>query len=220
MERFTAGIPIRDILVEHDNWARFQAANRGRIRPVVCENIRRMLACRTPALGFHVYACPECGEERVVPHSCKSRMCSSCGKVASDRWASAVLNDSLDKDYARGGCESIKKLRVFDFIGRLIRHIPDKHFRMVRHYGIFATGVRGTTLPGVRALLGHEEPTPQAAPTWRERWQARTGIDPLVCPRCGVEMVLIEYCFGPHGEVHLSGVWPREQGGCGLRARA
>ena len=80
------------------------------------------------------------------------------------------------------------------YIGRLIRHIPDKHFRMVRHYGIFATRVRGTALPRVRALLGHEEPTRQDAPTWRERWAARTGIDPLLCLRCGVEMVL---CHGP-----------------------
>ena len=101
---------------------------------------------------------------------------------------------------------------MFDFIGRLIRHIPDKHFRMVRHYGIFATRVRGTALPRVRALLGHEEPTPQDAPTWRQRWAARTGIDPLVCPRCGVEMVLIEYCFGPHAGLYARlGLAPGER---------
>ena len=26
---------------------------------------------------------------------------------------------------------------VFDFIGRLIQHIPDANFRMIRYYGIF-----------------------------------------------------------------------------------
>ncbi len=30
----------------------------------------------------------------------------------------------------------IEKLPVLDFIKRLIRHIPEKHFKMVRYYGI------------------------------------------------------------------------------------
>ena len=136
MERFTAGIPIRDILVEHDNWARFQAANRGRIRPVACENIRRMLACRTPALGFHVYACPECGEERVVPHTCKSRMCSSCGKVASDHWASAVLNDSLDVEYHHLVLSVPWQFRVVTLLNRkVIRTTPAAGARASRSFG-------------------------------------------------------------------------------------
>lgn len=400
MERFSGKIAIRDILVGYDNWQRFVEANRGHIRPVAYENVRRMLNCRTPALGFHVYACGECGEQRVVPHSCKSRMCSSCGKVATDRWASEVLSETLDveyhhlvfsvpwqlrvltlrnrrlmlnilfrsaadsvigwckkykgftpgliavlhtfgadlkfhphvhvmvtagglslqgdrwiglshgylmpeagrkkrwryevtrrvnrayragdltmpmlscgrplhlgmvmcqvlkliwyvmigtslkkigfavshigrytrrpviaegrilrfdekwvifryKDYARGGQQSIKKLRVFEFIGRLLRHIPDKHFRMARHYGIFATRVRTTALAEARALLGQPEPAPQRPPTWRQRRQSRTGVDPLACPGCGEEMELVGYFFGPHAELYaMLGLEPSQR---------
>ena len=84
------------------------------------------------------------------------------------------------KDYSQDGRQSVKKLRVFDFLARLIGHIPDKHFRMVRHYGSFATRVRGTKLAKARRLLRQPEPAP--TPTWRERHEARTGVDPLVCP--------------------------------------
>ena len=41
---------------------------------------------------------------------------------------------------------------------------------------------------------GQPEPTPP--PTWRERHEARTGVDPLVCPRCGTPMELEGYYFG------------------------
>lgn len=43
------------------------------------------------------------------------------------------------KDYAEGGKTSFKTLPVLAFIGRLVRHVPDKHFKMVRYSGLFAT---------------------------------------------------------------------------------
>jgi hypothetical protein len=42
------------------------------------------------------------------------------------------------RDYAQDGKTSYKTLPVLAFIGRLIRHIPDKNFKMVRHAGLFA----------------------------------------------------------------------------------
>ena len=56
------------------------------IRAAVKANVFKMLACRTPLLGSHLYVCPSCGEARVIPHSCKSRFCSICGMVATENW--------------------------------------------------------------------------------------------------------------------------------------
>jgi hypothetical protein len=42
------------------------------------------------------------------------------------------------KDYAEGGKTSYITLKVHTFIGRLIRHIPDKYFPMIRYAGLFA----------------------------------------------------------------------------------
>ena len=61
--------------------------------------MRKIIACRTPALGCHLYTCPKCQRIEVVPHSCKSRFCPTCGKHATDRWAESVLNDLLEVPY-------------------------------------------------------------------------------------------------------------------------
>jgi len=62
---------IADILARH--WEAFVAQHKRWIRPVVFENVRKVLACRTPVLGCHVYQCEGCGHVQIVPHSCKSR---------------------------------------------------------------------------------------------------------------------------------------------------
>ena len=54
---------------------------------------------RSPVLGCHVYQCDGCGHVELVPHSCKSRFCPTCGKHATDVWASQVLNGLLDVAY-------------------------------------------------------------------------------------------------------------------------
>jgi len=52
-------------------------------------NVAKMLLCRN-GLGYHEYICPECGSTKRIPHTCKSRFCPSCGKVAKDRWVDKV----------------------------------------------------------------------------------------------------------------------------------
>ena len=53
-------------------------------RPAAREDFRKVLACRTPALGAEVYASES--EQKVVYHTCKSRACSSCGRRATVLW--------------------------------------------------------------------------------------------------------------------------------------
>lgn len=56
------------------------------IRDVVIRDVNRMIKCKSPSLGFSLYKCPNCGNEKVVPHTCKSRFCNSCGiKYAKQR---------------------------------------------------------------------------------------------------------------------------------------
>lgn len=49
------------------------------IRDTVYENVKRMIKCKTLDLGFDVFKCPNCGKEKLCFHTCKSRLCSSCG---------------------------------------------------------------------------------------------------------------------------------------------
>jgi hypothetical protein len=42
--------------------------------------------CRTPALGGHVYVCPDCGEVQYVYHSCRNRHCPKCQNGNAQEW--------------------------------------------------------------------------------------------------------------------------------------
>lgn len=69
-----------------DHWELFVKAHPGLIRPSIHKNIEKMLACGTDNMGFHVYKCDRCEIEKKVPHTCKSRFCSSCGVRQTDIW--------------------------------------------------------------------------------------------------------------------------------------
>lgn len=74
------------------------------------------------------------------------------------------------KDYAQGGKTSIKKMGLFIFIRNLTQHIPDKHFRVVRGYGLFSNRLKGELLPKARKLLKQPDQKEKSQPkNWRER---------------------------------------------------
>ena len=72
-----------------ENWNDFisYAQNKGYIiRDVVYRDVERMINCQTTKLGFSLYRCPTCHNEKIGPHTCKSRFCNSCGiKYAKQR---------------------------------------------------------------------------------------------------------------------------------------
>jgi Putative transposase len=90
-------------------------------------------------------------------------------------------------------------LPVEEFLIRLIRHIPEKNFRMIRYYGIYANRVRTETtkllIPQIIALFGLAELTYEPAKTWRERMLEYSGVDPLICPKCRIEMELLSVTY-------------------------
>jgi hypothetical protein len=54
------------------------------MRTSVRVNFNKVLMCRTEALGAEVYASST--EQKIVPHTCKSRACPSCGHRATRLW--------------------------------------------------------------------------------------------------------------------------------------
>jgi hypothetical protein len=104
------------------------------------------------------------------------------------------------KDYAVGGHTAFATLSPHAFIGRLIRHIPDKRFPMVRHAGLFCNRWRECHLARARKALRLPAPSnaePPRPPPWAQRQEKLIGKDPLVCPRCHVPLLLVLVAFGP-----------------------
>lgn len=96
--------------------------------------------------------------------------------------------------------KSTLTLPVLDFIGRLIRHIPDTNFRIIRYSGFYANRVRGKLLPTVFALFKQNYEKARLhllslRSWWRSQIERFTHLDPLVCPLCFIPLELISVVY-------------------------
>lgn len=88
-------------------------------------------------------------------------------------------------------CQHSFTLSVFDFIKRLITHIPDCHFRMIRYYNWLSNRTRRKYLPWILQQVEQAlSSTANVAVSWRALYIKTFGIDPLLCPACNIEFVL------------------------------
>ncbi len=61
--------------------------------------MRAIEQCRTPALGGHVYTCPDCNETQYLYHSCRNRHCPKCQHENAQRWLARQLDLQLPVPY-------------------------------------------------------------------------------------------------------------------------
>jgi len=99
VEVVTGPVPIAKILQHRNNWRRYLAWKGDALDEWSRTVVARMLACRTPALGCHMYLCEPCQIVRLVPHSCKTSFCSSCGTARTEEWCDELLSELLDVEY-------------------------------------------------------------------------------------------------------------------------
>jgi hypothetical protein len=50
------------------------------------EVLKKILSCRTPALGGQLFQCPDCSAFHYRYHSCNDRHCPQCGQTDTDDW--------------------------------------------------------------------------------------------------------------------------------------
>lgn len=100
-----------------------------------------------------------------------------------------------------------KTLPAIDFIKLLIQHIPEKHFKMTRYYGLYA---RNRELDKSLNKL-----VPKAKHkiildfnTWRNRIALSFGYDPIQCPDCKKKMELLDLYY-KHTKVSLDELYER-----------
>lgn len=80
--------PIKQLFQRGDAWWRYYKAHRDEIQPSVVDNVVRMLACGLEVIGYASHCCTNeaCTHRKKVCFSCKSRLCPTCGKKATDQW--------------------------------------------------------------------------------------------------------------------------------------
>lgn len=101
----------------------------------------------------------------------------------------------------------IETIPVLEFISRLTQHIPEKHFKMIRYYGIYARH-RKSDLHLRRAISKEKHNFFLSFNHWRESILHSFGYDPLKCSNCGNTMLFLELYFN-HKPVPLHELYER-----------
>jgi hypothetical protein len=95
------------------------------------------------------------------------------------------------------------QLSAEEFIGRLIQHIPDVGFRMIRYYGFLANRVRGKLLPLVYKLLNQDNRKITAPATFEALMLKNFNLNPFTCILCGQLLIFKTAFFGNSGVQQL-----------------
>ena len=93
-----------------------------------------------------------------------------------------------------------------DFVRRLIRHIPEKHFKMIRYYGIYARHLDSDKKLN-KAIHPCKRRFILAYNKWESLILSSFGYDPLTCD-CGQKMVFLELYYN-HQRVDLQELYER-----------
>ena len=111
-----------------------------------------------------------------------------CNRIAIANYRiQAVANGVVTFSYLdnRDGEEKLMRLPAEEFIRRFLSHVLPARFHRIRFCGFLANGVREKRLVQCRALLGLPDPEkPYIADI--DDYLARQGIDPGLCPICGI----------------------------------
>ncbi|PKF49059.1 hypothetical protein AT251_21605 [Enterovibrio nigricans] len=87
-------------------------------------------------------------------------------------------------------------LTPLEMIGRLVEHIPEKHFKMLRYDGFLSNRKRGEMLPRVYAALKQAPPEVPEAPGYAAMLKGYVNVDPYACVLCTGRMVYTGFRSG------------------------
>lgn len=168
--------------------------------------------------GFYIYAKPnKCNAKNVIkyigrylgrPVIATSRIDSYDGDFVTFHY-----NRHEDDKYVQ------ERIPVLDFISRLIQHIPEKNFKQIRYYGLYARHQKKDCKLR-RAISEEKRRIFISFNRWRESILSSFGYDPLKCDKCGTTMLFWELYFN-HKPVSLKDMYEKAMSqGLGCRSPA
>ena len=101
----------------------------------------------------------------------------------------------------------VETVPVMNFISRLIQHIPEKHFKMIRYGGLYARH-REIDHSLIRIISKEKRHIFRSFNKWRTAILSAFGYDPLICPDCGHSMNFLELYFN-HQRISLDELYER-----------
>jgi hypothetical protein len=92
-------LTFKMILCLNDNWETYIKNCIYEVREVEKREVEKMLSCMDPEKCYSEYMCCNCGKTKIVPHSCKSRICTVCGKKHADEWSEKINKEMYAVTY-------------------------------------------------------------------------------------------------------------------------
>ena len=156
--------------------------------------------------GFYVYAKPnQCDPKNVVkyigrylgrPVIATSRIDKYDGELVTFHY-----NRHEDEKYV------VETIPAMDFIKRLIRHIPEKHFKMIRYGGLYARH-RSIDSKLHRTIHKSKHHFYRSFNQWRTAILSSFGYDPFLCSECSHQMEFLELYYN-HQRVSLEELYEK-----------
>jgi len=116
-------------------------------------------------------------------------------RIVSYDGETVVINytDHKTKEYVE------EKITVFEFIKRVIIHVAEKQFKMIRYYGIYTS--RSKRKKVIMFFRDKYDQLKRKADCWRMRLIKTYGHDPIKCSNCGEIMNLTDIYYKKYGSV-------------------
>ena len=310
-------------IILEDHWHGFLKIYENKIRSNVKKEVEKVLKCKDTKYGFIELKCDKCNTTKKIGFTCKSRFCTSCGKIYTDNWIDNMLGnliivtvihtfgrdlkwnphvhmmvteggkgnitewrhirhisyESLRKRWQKilldeitnisGNTKEVKLIKnklykekvkgfyvhakteiksakiaakyvgryvgrpaiaesrilkydgknvtykytrhednkvivetvhVYEFIKRIIRHIPEKNFKMIRYFGIYSRRSKGK-VNFIKMIDKRILSIRKSIANWENRILAIAGVDPCKCPNCKNKMRFHDIVYPKYGSM-------------------
>jgi hypothetical protein len=196
----------------------FQTALLNELQPHLGTSFKRVKSAiyRHHKNGFYVYAKPnKCKPNQVIKYIGRYLGRPAIATSRIDQYD----GENVTFHYHRHEDEQLvtETIPALEFIERLIQHIPERHFKQIRYYGIYARHRKSDK------ALNHAMPKEKhnmylSFNRWRNCMLSSFGYDPLACPCCNTTMVFAELYFNRR-YVSLHELYKKTMGkSCGCRS--
>ena len=85
-----------------------------------------MLGCMDIEKGYTSCIYQSCGEIIYIPHSCKSRICSTCGKRHADEWAEMINSEMYAVPYRQDN-----RMKIYNYISKIMSCLNFHNFTYI-----------------------------------------------------------------------------------------
>ena len=105
-------------IILEDHWHGFLKIYENKIRSNVKKEVEKILKCKDTKYGFIELKCDKCNTKKKIGFTCKSRFCTSCGKIYTDNWIDNMLGNLINVKHRHIVFTIPEELRKFFGIDR------------------------------------------------------------------------------------------------------